>query len=47
MVTLRSVLKSLGPELLRSESDTDAPSRLAMMSGGVITVSLVLLLLVV
>ncbi len=47
MASLRSRLKSLGLDLSSSQSDEDAPSRLAIMSGGVITVSLVLLLLVV
>jgi|KNS12BottometaT_FD_k123_85684_1 hypothetical protein len=47
MAILRSLLKSLGLGGLRTDQDDAAPSRIAIMSGGVITLSLVLLLLVV
>jgi hypothetical protein len=47
MAILRSLLKSLGLGAARDEKDDAAPSRIAIMSGGVITISLVLLLLVI
>lgn len=47
MAIFRSLLKSLGLGTPQADMDDAAPSRVAIMSGGVITVSLVLLLLVV
>jgi hypothetical protein len=47
MATFRSLLKFTGLDKSPADKDDAAPSRVAIMSGGVITLSLVLLLLVV
>ena len=47
MAILRSLLKSIGRGRSRTDLNDAAPSRLAIMSGGIITFSLVLLLLIV
>ncbi len=47
MATLRSLLNSIGISPSQADPNSGAPSRLAIMSGGVITVSLVVLLLIV
>ncbi len=47
MAILRSLLKFLGLGASSADQNDTAPSRIAIMSGGLITVSLMLLLLVV
>ncbi len=47
MATFRSLLSALNLNTSDNDIDDAAPSRVAIMSGGVITLSLVVLLLVV
>ncbi len=47
MAILRSLLKTFGSSPSSTDLNSAAPSRLAIMSGGVITFSLVVLLFIV